>query len=51
MNSGLVAATIALADRGAGVARACTIQAVTDLMDKPIRPPAWLVKLFGGGET
>ena len=32
---------------GAGVARGYTVHAVVDPTGKPIRPPAWLLEIFG----
>ena len=39
--------TIVHAATGAGVARGYTVHAVVDAAGKPIRPPAWLLEIFG----
>jgi len=39
--------TIVHAATGAGVARGYTVHAVVDSAGKPIRPPAWLLEIFG----
>jgi acyl-CoA thioester hydrolase len=39
---------IVQADGGAGVARGYTVHAITNSTGKPMRPPEWLARLFGG---